>query len=56
MSTKQQEPTIDKISDLSTEEAKWVEFKKINVRGCIKITRQQSSRRDLLERMFKLME
>lgn len=31
-SQQQREPTIDKISDLKTEEAKWVEFKKIEAR------------------------
>lgn len=31
MSDKKQEPRIVKISELSTEEAKWVEFKKIEV-------------------------
>lgn len=33
MSSKTQEPKIVKISELSTEEAKWVEFKKIEVRS-----------------------
>jgi len=31
MTDKTQEPKIVKISELSTEEAKWVEFKKIEV-------------------------